>query len=179
VEHPDIPGIGKIGGNLDFLVAKVNGNRDPKIHGEQITATQPYLTVIEAKKAIPELSSASQLLAQLISIAHMEQRKTYVSFFINSADQCRKLKSGHVGVLTDGSEWMFYYLLPYEQESLQANQDLWEEGGDLFITERISANTRENIILILGTTILRLCILTCRYFDRIHRWCCSIFCRTK
>ena len=75
-------------------------------------------------------------------------------FSFNTADQRRKLKSGHVGVLTDGSEWMFYYLLPYEQQSFQENQDLWEEGGDLFITERISANTRENIILILGTTIL-------------------------
>lgn len=153
MEHPDIPGIGEVGGNLDFLVARVNGNRDPKKHGEQITATQPYLTVIETKKTdtVRELSSASQLLAQLISIHHMERRKTYG---FNTTDQRSKLKSGHVGVLTDGSEWMFYYLLPYEQKSLQANQDLWEEGGDLFITERISANTRESIILILGTTIL-------------------------
>lgn len=66
VEHPDIPGIGKAGGNLDLLVAKINENRDLKKHDEQITATQPYLTVIEAKKIIQELSSESQLLAKLI-----------------------------------------------------------------------------------------------------------------
>ena len=86
MEHPEIPGIGRVEGNLDFLVAKVNGNRDPKKHGEQITATQPYLTVIEAKKAetVRELSSAGQLLAQLISINHMERRKTYISFSLTA-----------------------------------------------------------------------------------------------
>jgi hypothetical protein len=144
-----------VGGNLDFLVAKVNGNRDPRKHGEQITATRPYLTVIEAKKAVRELSSATQLIAQLISVDHLERRKTFVSLFYNKTDQCRKIKSGRVGVLTDGSEWTFYYLDPYEK-SLQENQDLWKDGADLFITQRISATTRENIILILGTFVSRL-----------------------
>lgn len=58
-------------------------------------------------------------------------------------------------MLTDGSEWTFYYLDPYEK-SLQENQDLWKDGADLFITQRISATTRENIILILGTFVSRL-----------------------
>lgn len=77
-----------VGGNLDFLVAKVNGNRDPRKHGEQITATQPYLTVIEAKKGetVRELSSVTQLIAQLISVDHMERRKTFVSLFYNKTD---------------------------------------------------------------------------------------------
>jgi hypothetical protein len=65
-EHSDIPGIGMIGGNPDFF-AKVNGNIDLRKHGEQIPATQPYLTVIEIKKVetVRALSFATQLIAQL------------------------------------------------------------------------------------------------------------------
>lgn len=65
-EHSDIAGIGMIGDNLDFF-AKVNRNRDPRKHGEQIAATQPCLTVTEIKVAetVRALSSATQLIAQL------------------------------------------------------------------------------------------------------------------
>ena len=69
-----------VDGNLDFLVAKLNGIGDARKHGEQITATQPYLTIIETKtvETVGALCSATQLIAQLFPINYMERRKTFV-----------------------------------------------------------------------------------------------------
>lgn len=81
VEHPAIPGVGRVAGNLDFLVVKVNGNRDVRKHGDQISATQPYLTVIEAKKAstVRDVSSVTQLIAQLFAIDYTESQASYIN----------------------------------------------------------------------------------------------------
>jgi len=50
VAHPDLPGVGPVFGNLDYMIAKVSGHKDPKKH-EWLVPIQPYLTIIEAKKS--------------------------------------------------------------------------------------------------------------------------------
>ena len=52
VEHPDLPGIGHIGGNLDFLASTVAGDEDMRQDAEYALPEQPYFIVVEAKKAV-------------------------------------------------------------------------------------------------------------------------------
>jgi hypothetical protein len=49
IAHPDLPGIGPVSGNLDYMIAKVDGNKDPRKH-QQLVPVQPYLTVSKRKK---------------------------------------------------------------------------------------------------------------------------------
>ena len=49
VDHPDMPGVGHVGGNLDYMLARVDGNKDLRVHRIPV-AKQPFLLVIEAKR---------------------------------------------------------------------------------------------------------------------------------
>jgi hypothetical protein len=74
VEHPDLPGIGHIGGNLDFLASTVAGNEDMRQDAEYALPEKPYFIVVEAKKAatLGQYSSKAQLLAELLTLDFLD-----------------------------------------------------------------------------------------------------------
>ena len=74
VEHPDLPGIGAIGGNLDFLASNVAGDEDIREHGDVAIPQTPYFIVVEAKKSttIGSHSSTAQLLAELLTLDYLD-----------------------------------------------------------------------------------------------------------
>ena len=72
VAHPDLPGVGPVSGNLDYMIAKVDGNKDPK-KTKWLVPVQPYLTVIEAKKSSTLSQNAqAQLVAQVLTLDYCE-----------------------------------------------------------------------------------------------------------
>ena len=73
VEHPDLPGIGHIGGNLDFLASTVAGDADMRAEAEYALPEQFYFIVVEAKKSITldQHSSKAQLLAELLTLEYL------------------------------------------------------------------------------------------------------------
>lgn len=91
VSHPGIPVIGLVTGSIDYLVART-GNRDPFVDGDIISAVEPALTVIEAKRhqTLHQISSAAQLIAQLICIQHKESKATYSPSLLttNNPEEC-------------------------------------------------------------------------------------------
>ena len=74
VEHPDLPGIGNIGGNLDFLASTVAGDADMREDGEYALPKKPYFIVVEAKKSatLGQYSSKAQLLAELLTLEFLD-----------------------------------------------------------------------------------------------------------
>ena len=109
VSHPNIPSIGRVTGIIDYLVAKT-GDRDPYRDGDIVSAMEPALAVIEAKKS-DQKSSALQLIAQLLCIQHKEYESRY-SHLLNTND-ASNVKRSPVGLLTDGEVWRIYFLQPY------------------------------------------------------------------
>ena len=75
VEHPDLPGIGTIGGNLDFLASTVAGDEDIREHGDVAIPQTPYFIVIETKKptTIGSHSSTAKLLAELLTLDYLDE----------------------------------------------------------------------------------------------------------
>lgn len=72
VTHPDLPGVGPVSGYLDYMIAKVDGNKDPK-KNRWLVPVQPYLTVIEAKKSSTLSQNAqAQLVAQVLTLDYSE-----------------------------------------------------------------------------------------------------------
>jgi hypothetical protein len=78
VDHPGIPPLGKVSGIIDYLVAKTDG-RDPYDDGDIVSAVDPALASIEAKKSdsVVQKASMAQLVAQLFCIKHQEFQKRY------------------------------------------------------------------------------------------------------
>lgn len=74
VEHPDLPGIGHIGGNLDFLASTVAGDEDMRQDAEYALPERPYFIIVEAKKAVTlgQYSSKAQLLAELLTLQYLD-----------------------------------------------------------------------------------------------------------
>jgi hypothetical protein len=69
--HDNLPGIGEIGGNLDYITSAYAGVKDNRIlSGAQVRIKTPYLLVVEAKSnsAIGRFSSFYQLITQLITV---------------------------------------------------------------------------------------------------------------
>jgi hypothetical protein len=150
VSHPNIPSIGRVTGIIDYLVAKT-GNRDPYRDGDIISAMEPALAVIEAKKSdtVVQKSSASQLIAQLLCIQHKEYESRYCHFLLNT-DGASNEKRSPVGLLTDGEVWRLFFLKPYSEAALTANEQLWEEGGELYMSRKIVTNTEAGKKQLLG-----------------------------
>lgn len=75
VEHPDLPGIGNIGGNLDFVASTVGGNEYIRYRSETAFPEHPYFIVVEAKKAVTldARSSKAQLLAELLTLDYLDE----------------------------------------------------------------------------------------------------------
>jgi hypothetical protein len=73
IEHPDLPGLGHIGGNLDFLASTVAGDVDMREEGESALPAQPYFIVVEAKKGgtLGQPSTKAQLLAELLTLEYL------------------------------------------------------------------------------------------------------------
>jgi len=83
VSHPDLPGIGAVGGALDYLIANVNGNKDPK-KIKWLVPVQPYLTDIEAKKSSALSQNAQiQLVAQVLTLDHCESSGILYGFLLS------------------------------------------------------------------------------------------------
>ena len=78
VAHPDIPGVGPVSGNLDYMIARVDGNKDPR-KNKWLLPVHPYLTVLQAKKSSAlNQNSQAQLVAQVLTLDHCENSKLYV-----------------------------------------------------------------------------------------------------
>jgi hypothetical protein len=149
VSHPSIPTIGRVTGIIDYLVAKT-GDRDPFRDGDIISAMEPVLAVIEAKKDdTVQKSLACQLIAQLFCIQHQEYQFRYCRFLLNTDGASNKAASP-VGLLTNGEVWRLYFLQPYTEASIKANDHLWEQGGELFMSKKIVTNTEEGKRQLLG-----------------------------
>lgn len=148
VSHPNIPSIGRVTGSIDYLVAKT-GDRDPYRDGDIISAMDPVLAVIEAKKSdtVGQKSSASQLIAQLLCIQHKEYESGYCHLLNDDASD---KKRSSVGLLTDGEVWRIYFLQPYHETALMANKKLWGEGGELYMSRKIYTNTKDGRKQLLG-----------------------------
>src|SRR5947207_15412849 len=73
IEHPDLPGIGIIGGCLDFLASTVAGDEDIREHGDVAIPQTPYFIVVETKKSttIVSHSSTAHLLAELLKFYYL------------------------------------------------------------------------------------------------------------
>jgi len=81
LSHPDLPGVGAVGGNLDYMLAKVDGNKDLQ-ESKRILATQPYMIVIKAKRISALTTSATaQLIAQVLTLDYTE--RSSFSMFID------------------------------------------------------------------------------------------------
>ena len=68
-----MPGIGHIGGSLDYLTSAYLGVKNPEKHKKaSIRLDTPYLLVVEAKttSTIGENSSLYQLIAQLVTVEY-------------------------------------------------------------------------------------------------------------
>jgi hypothetical protein len=149
VAHPNIPSIGRVSGLVDYLVAKT-GNRDPYRDGDMVSAMDPALAVIEAKKSdtVVQKSSSSQLIAQLLCIQHKEYESRYCHL-LNTNDASNEKKSP-VGLLTDGEVWRLYFLVPYPESALMANKQLWEGGGELYTSPKIKVDNEDGKKELLG-----------------------------
>ena len=103
VSHPHIPSIGRVTGIVDHLVAK-SGNRDPYYDGDIISAMEPVLAIIEAKKSdtVGQKGLVSQLIAQLLGIQHKEYEFRYYHIFLLNIDNISHERRLPVGLLTDG-----------------------------------------------------------------------------
>ena len=145
VAHPNIPSIGRVSGRVDYLIAKT-GNRDPYRDGDMVSAMDPALAVIEAKKS--QKLSSSQLIAQLLCIQHKEYESRYCHL-LNTNDASNEKKSP-VGLLTNGEVWRLYFLVPYLEIALMANKQLWEGGGELYTSPKIKVDNEDGKKELLG-----------------------------
>ena len=73
-EHDNLPGIGEISGNLDYITSAYAGVKDIGTLAAPVRLETPYLLVTEAKSnsAIGELSSFYQLIAQLVTVDYRD-----------------------------------------------------------------------------------------------------------
>jgi len=72
-EHENLPGIGEIGGNLDYITSAYGGVKKlGKTSNAQVRLKKPYLLVVEAKSnsTIGRFSSFYQLIAQLVTVEY-------------------------------------------------------------------------------------------------------------
>jgi hypothetical protein len=80
LNHPNCPALGPISGKTDFVTADVSGNLSVRQFGTMIGSMRPKMLVVEAKReaTLPELSSQSQLFAQLVTLDHEEYQASYI-----------------------------------------------------------------------------------------------------
>ena len=69
-EHPDLAGIGPIGGSLDFLSSNVVGTANVAKYGDFARPSRPHFFIVEAKKSttVGTPNAQAQVLAQLLTL---------------------------------------------------------------------------------------------------------------
>jgi hypothetical protein len=80
LNHPNCPALGPISGKTDFVTADVSGNLSVRQFGTMIGSMRPRILIVESKReaTLPELSSQSQLFAQLVTLDHEEYQASYI-----------------------------------------------------------------------------------------------------
>ena len=80
LDHPNCPALGPISGKSDFVTANVSGNLSVRQFGTMIGSMRPKILIVEAKReaTLPELSSQSQLFAQLVTLDYEEHQALYL-----------------------------------------------------------------------------------------------------
>jgi hypothetical protein len=148
--NPDIPSVGRVTGIVDYLVAETD-DLDPYNHGGIISTVEPALVVVEAKRSaiVTEKSSTSQFIAQLLCIQRQEFQSRYCHFLLNT-DGASGRAGSPVGLLTNGEVWRIFFLQPYTESAINANELLWAEGGELFISRKIITTMDEDKRQLLG-----------------------------
>jgi hypothetical protein len=73
VEHPSLPGVGPIGGALDYVASSTLIPTNLLLRGTARPG-KPHFIVVEAKKGttVIEASSEAQLLAQILTLEHID-----------------------------------------------------------------------------------------------------------
>jgi len=66
INHPDLPGVGPVGGALDYLTSATS-KMEVRLFPGLITPRMPHFGVIEAKR-LGEIPAQAQLLAQLLTL---------------------------------------------------------------------------------------------------------------
>ena len=71
-DHPHLPGLGPLGGSLDFLTSMTAGARSLERGVNMVRNVTPYLLVVEAKQesTLNKSSSQIQLLTQMITLEY-------------------------------------------------------------------------------------------------------------
>lgn len=80
LDHPNCPALGPISGKSDFVTANVPGNLSVRRFGTMIGSMRPKILIVEAKReaTLPELSSQSQLFAQLVTLDYEQYQASYL-----------------------------------------------------------------------------------------------------
>ena len=78
-EHPDLAGVGPIGGSLDFLSSNVIGTANIAKYGDFARPALPHFLIVEAKKSttVRTPNAQAQVLAQLLTLHYHDP---YVSW---------------------------------------------------------------------------------------------------
>ena len=74
-DHPDLPGVGPVGGALDYISSAVYQEMDVTLFGNQCLPSTPHFIVIVAKKdsTFTTIGAQAQLLAQLLTIDYHDK----------------------------------------------------------------------------------------------------------
>lgn len=72
INHPDLPGVGPVGGALDYLTSATS-KMEVRLFPGTITPRMPHFVVIEAKRqaTVGEIPAQAQLLAQLLTLNYL------------------------------------------------------------------------------------------------------------
>ena len=63
-------------------------------------------------------------------------------YFLNTADASNEKRS-LFNLLINGEVWRVYFLQLYHEAAPMAREKLWKEGGELYISRKMFANTEE------------------------------------
>ena len=71
-DHPHLPGLGPIGGSLDFLTSMTAGAINLERGDNMVRHVTPYLLVVQAKQesTLKKSSSQIQLITQMITLEY-------------------------------------------------------------------------------------------------------------
>jgi hypothetical protein len=72
-QHDNLPGIGEVGGNLDYITSAYGGVKElGATSNSQVRLKRPYLLVVETKSSstIGRFSSFYQLITQLVTVEY-------------------------------------------------------------------------------------------------------------
>jgi hypothetical protein len=106
ISHPNLLGIGYVSGPVDYLVASTVGDMRPNETGRVALPGSRRFLVVEAKQgATMSLAvSLSQLLAQILTVQNDDPCNPFSLNVLTISE-----RNEHAGVLTDGSNWRFFY----------------------------------------------------------------------